>query len=181
LGKRHVCPIAFTINNFLRRSEKKVTTARPVKQLLDGDTDFLRWGLGVTRFETRAAAAEPDLLAPDGMEVRLLATTAGGSMAHFRLAPGQCALAVTHRMIEELWYCVNGRGEMWRRQGEAEETVALRPGVSVSIPLGTHFQVRAAADEAIEAVAVTMPPWPGGDEAVRVDGIWDVTVAETRE
>jgi mannose-6-phosphate isomerase-like protein (cupin superfamily) len=135
----------------------------------------------VRRFETRTVAAELDLLAPDGMEVRLLASTAGGSMAHFRLAPGECARAVTHRSVEELWYCVAGGGEMWRRRAGQEEIVALTPGVSVSIPLDTHFQVRAAPDQPIEAVAVTMPPWPGEDEAVLVAGKWPATVVVKSE
>ena len=68
---------------------------------------------------------------------------------------------------------VAGEGEMWRRDGGAEEVVALRPGVGLSIPVGTAFQFRAHADAALSAVAVTMPPWPGADEAVPVtDAPW---------
>ena len=37
--------------------------------------------------------AEPTVLAPDGSEVRVLASLSAGSMAHFRLAPGQVAPA----------------------------------------------------------------------------------------
>ena len=54
---------------------------------------------------------------------------------------------------------------MWRRLGEREEIVEVTPGVSLSIPLGTHFQLRNDAAEPLAAVAVTMPPWPGDDEA----------------
>ena len=46
------------------------------------------------------------------------------------------------------------------------------PAVYVSIPLGTHFQFRASPTEPVTAVAVTMPPWPGEDEAVFVTGPW---------
>ena len=49
---------------------------------------------------------------------------------------------------------------------------ALEPGVCLSIPLGTHFQFRASATEAVSAVAITMPPWPGEAEAVPVQGPW---------
>ena len=59
-----------------------------------------------------------------------------------------------------------------RRQGEREEVIYLSPGVCLSIPLGTHFQFRAAATQAVSAVAITMPPWPGADEAVPVAGPW---------
>lgn len=123
-------------------------------------------------FETRALPQAPDVLAPDGAEVRLLVRAAGGTMAHFKLNPGEVSMAVTHRTVEELWYVVAGRGEMWRRDATREEVTPLVPGISLSIPLGTEFQFRAAADEAFEAVAITMPPWPGPDEAVHVEGRW---------
>ncbi len=65
---------------------------------------------------------------------------------------------------------------MWRRGGDDEETVAVHRGVSISIPAGTAFQFRAAGDSALEAVAVTMPPWPGAEEAEPAEGIWQATV-----
>jgi mannose-6-phosphate isomerase-like protein (cupin superfamily) len=116
--------------------------------------------------------ARPTVLAPDGSDVRVLLGLPGGSMAHFELAAGRVAQAVTHRSVDELWFVVAGRGQMWRRQGQREEVVDMAPGVCLSIPLGTHFQFRAAADEAVSAVAVTLPPWPGADEAVPVAGPW---------
>jgi len=73
---------------------------------------------------------------------------------------------------------VGGRGEMWRRSGEREEVTVLEPGVCLTIPLGTHFQFRAAPDQAVSAVAITMPPWPGPDEAVWVAGPWTPTLAD---
>jgi mannose-6-phosphate isomerase-like protein (cupin superfamily) len=93
-------------------------------------------------------------------------------MAHFELAAGKVAHAVTHRTVEEVWFVVAGRGEMWRQQGNREETVALEPGVCLTIPCGTHFQFRASASEPVAAIGVTMPPWPGEGEAVKVVGPW---------
>jgi mannose-6-phosphate isomerase-like protein (cupin superfamily) len=93
-------------------------------------------------------------------------------MAHFELAAGKVAHAVTHRTVEEVWFVVAGRGQMWRKQGEREETVALEPGICLTIPRGTHFQFRASRSEAVSAVAVTMPVWPGEGEAVKVAGPW---------
>jgi mannose-6-phosphate isomerase-like protein (cupin superfamily) len=127
-------------------------------------------------FATKILPEAPDVLAPDGSEVRLLVRAAGGTMAHFRLNPGEVSIAVTHRTVEELWFVVAGRGEMWRRDATREEVTPLSPGLSLSIPLGTDFQFRAAADEAFEAVAITMPPWPGPDEAVAVEGRWAPSV-----
>jgi len=130
----------------------------------------------MTEFQTRKLPADPDVSAPDGSDVRILLALAGGSMAHFELAPGQTTLAVTHRTVEEIWYVLGGRGEMWRRQGGREEVVALEPGLCLTIPLGTDFQFRAHGEEPLRAVAITMPPWPGPDEAVAAEGPWVPTI-----
>jgi mannose-6-phosphate isomerase-like protein (cupin superfamily) len=129
----------------------------------------------VPAFETRRLPARPDARAPDGAEVRVLPRLAGGSLAHFELGPGRVSRAVTHRSVEEIWYVLGGRGEMWRRQGDRASVVALEPGVSVTIPLGTHFQFRAIGPGPLAAVAITMPPWPGAEEAVEVPGAWPPT------
>jgi mannose-6-phosphate isomerase-like protein (cupin superfamily) len=126
-------------------------------------------------FETASLPADADAIAPDGSEVRLLPRLAGGSMAHFTLAAGTTSRAVEHRTVEEIWYCVLGRGEMWRSTDGHEEIVTLEPGVAITIPLGTRFQFRAFADAPFRAVGVTMPPWPGDDEAVAVAGPWAPT------
>ena len=129
-------------------------------------------------FETVPLPDAVDVVAPDGSDVRLLPRLAGGGMAHFTLAPGITSRAVTHRTVEEIWFVVGGRGEMWRATADREETVALTPGIALTIPLGTRFQFRATGPEALRAVAVTMPPWPGDGEAVAVDGPWAPTVTE---
>lgn len=128
-------------------------------------------------FATRALASHPDVIAPDGSAVRLLLSLTGGSMAHFELAADATAHAVRHRTVEEIWFVVAGRGQMWRKQGEREAIVELTPGVCVTIPVGTAFQFRAAPDVHIAAIAITMPPWSGADEAVMVVGPWEPTAA----
>ena len=97
-------------------------------------------------------------------------------MAHFALAPGQTSTAVTHRTVEEIWFILSGRGEMWRKQMGREEIVPLEPGVCLTIPLGTHFQFRSLGDDGLAALGVTLPPWPGEGEAVVVAGKWEPTV-----
>ena len=111
-------------------------------------------------------------MAPDGSEVRLLAVLSRGSMAHFRLPPGGVSRAIHHASVEELWYFVAGRGQMWRKDESGESIIDAYPGLSLDIPVGTHFQFRAADDQPLEAVGVTMPPWPGPDEAIFVAGAW---------
>jgi mannose-6-phosphate isomerase-like protein (cupin superfamily) len=124
-------------------------------------------------FATKYLPRVPDAVAPDGCDVRILLTLAGGGMAHFELAPGQTSKAVTHRTVEEIWFFIAGEGQMWRRQNEREERVDVSPGVCLTIPLGTHFQFRSFGSEPLAAVAVTMPPWPGEGEAMEVTGIWE--------
>jgi mannose-6-phosphate isomerase-like protein (cupin superfamily) len=113
-----------------------------------------------------------DVLAPDGSEVRILASGERGSMAHFTLPPGQISLAVAHRTVEEVWFIFEGQGRMWRKTGLVETVLNLRAGLSLTIPVGTHFQFRCDGDVALKAVGVTMPPWPGMDEAYEVAGTW---------
>ena len=126
-------------------------------------------------FATKRLPAAHDVVAPDGAEVRVLLSLRGGSMAHFTLASGETSIAVTHRTVDEIWFFLTGRGEMWLKQRDREEIVPVVAGVCLTIPLGTHFQFRSFDDESLAAVAVTMPPWPGGDEAYPVPGRWPST------
>ncbi len=130
----------------------------------------------VADFTQRMLPAEADVMAPDGSEVRLLVTATRASMAHFRLAPGGVTKAVRHASVEEVWFVVGGRGRMWRRSTQGESVVDLAPGLSIDIPLGTAFQFRADGDAPLEIVGTTVPPWPGPDEAIFVDGPWEPTV-----
>jgi mannose-6-phosphate isomerase-like protein (cupin superfamily) len=123
-------------------------------------------------FASKQLPKDYDVLAPDGSEVRLLVTTPRGSMAHFRLNPGDVSKAVAHRTVEEVWYILEGQGRMWRKLGGEEEVTQLRPGTSLTIPAGTSFQFICEGTVALEAVAATMPPWPGPDEAYEVKGKW---------
>jgi mannose-6-phosphate isomerase-like protein (cupin superfamily) len=109
-------------------------------------------------------------VAPDGSDVRVLLILTAGMMAHFELGPGRVSKATRHKTVEEIWYFVGGRGEMWRRQGDREEIVQVDPGICLTIPVGTEFQFRSYGYEPLAAIGVTMPPWPGSDEAVPVTG-----------
>jgi mannose-6-phosphate isomerase-like protein (cupin superfamily) len=120
---------------------------------------------------------EPDATAPDGTLVRLLPALAGGSLAHFELPAGAVSHAVTHRTVEEIWYFLGGRGQMWRRFGAEESLIEVEAGVSLTVPLGAAFQFRASGEAPLTFLAITMPPWPGAEEAERVEGRWTATVA----
>jgi mannose-6-phosphate isomerase-like protein (cupin superfamily) len=125
---------------------------------------------------TKRLPARADAVAPDGSDVRLLLGLRHGGMAHFELAPGETSVAVVHRTVEEIWFFLGGRGEMWRAGEAREEVVDVEPGVCLTIPLGTRFQFRALGAEPLAALGVTMPPWPGDGEAMPVEGRWAPSV-----
>ncbi len=117
---------------------------------------------------------EYTVLAPDGSEIRELVVVRGGSMVHCTLPPGAISMAVKHLTVEEVWYFIEGRGQVWRKSESAESVLDVHPGVSLSIEVGAHFQFRNTGAENLCFVIVTMPPWPGEQEAVRVADYWDV-------
>ena len=123
-------------------------------------------------FETKRLPVDRDDLAPDGSDVRVLLGLGRGGLAHFELGHGQTSEAVAHRTVEEIWFVLGGRGEMWRKLGDHEEVVPMESGVCLTIPVGTHFQFRSFGWEPLAAIGVTMPPWPGKDEAFKVEGKW---------
>jgi mannose-6-phosphate isomerase-like protein (cupin superfamily) len=129
-------------------------------------------------FDTKQLSEGLDVLAPDGSEIRLLVRTTRGSMVHGLLPPGQVSRAITHRTVDEVWYFASGQGQVWRKQGADESVVDVRPGTSLSIPVGTQFQFRTTSAEPLQFVMCTMPPWPGEQEAVRVSDYWPVPAGE---
>ena len=126
----------------------------------------------MSQLDYERPAGEYDVLAPDGSEIRLLSSTRRGSMVHCTLNPGQVSRPVAHRTVEELWYILEGTGRVWRRLGEEERIVDVSAGGSLSIPAGAHFQFRAVGDRPLRIAIVTMPPWPGAEEAHGVAGPW---------
>ena len=126
------------------------------------------------------------IIAPDGSEVRLLLTDEHGaarcSVVEVTIAAGAASRAVRHRTVEEAWYVIEGEGEVWRcpPDGRAEDTAPMPVSVgdALTIPTGWAFQFRASDTGALRFICVTMPPWPGLDEAVGVEkgGPWPPTV-----
>ncbi len=125
---------------------------------------------------SKRAGSAPDVVAPDGSEVRVLCATQRGGMALFSLPPGAVSKSIVHRTVDEVWYFISGQGRMWRKLGDKDATDEVGAGVSIAIPVGTHFQFRCDGSEPLVAVGATMPPWPGPEEAVFVDGAWESTI-----
>jgi len=102
-------------------------------------------------------------------------------MAHFRLAPGEVTIGMVHRTVDEVWLVTGGKGWIWRCPTDQPDLVfedELLPEVSIPIPVGMHFQFRAAETSGLDIVGVTVPPWPGKHEAVLSDKTpWQPTFA----
>jgi mannose-6-phosphate isomerase-like protein (cupin superfamily) len=128
-------------------------------------------------FETKKLNLDkpPDAIAPDGSEIRYLLRVKGGSVVHCLLPVGAVTQAVKHQTVEEVWYVLAGNGEVWRKQGELEETTPLEQGISVSIPLGITFQFRNVGDVPLQMILATTPPWPDDDsnEVVFQENHWE--------
>lgn len=124
------------------------------------------------RFETCRPNTVPDVIAPDGSEVRVLCGLSRGALAVFTLPPGAVSKAIRHRSVEEVWYVLSGAGRIWRRLGLQQETTELAAGICITIPTATEFQFRCDSVDALAVLGATMPPWPGDSEAEFVAGPW---------
>ncbi len=50
--------------------------------------------------------------------------------------------------------------------------MSVKSRISLTIPLRTEFQFRNTHAEPLKFIIITIPPWPGPDEAVRTIGHW---------
>ena len=123
------------------------------------------------------AGLQSDAAAPDGSEVRLIIDHRHGagraSMVHVTLPAGQVSRPVRHRTAEEIWYVLEGRGQVWRcppgAPAEAPPPLPVAPGDALVIPAGWSFQFAAAQDAPLRFLCYTSPPWPGPEEAQKAE------------
>jgi mannose-6-phosphate isomerase-like protein (cupin superfamily) len=107
-----------------------------------------------------------DHAALDGSQIRLLVSTAAGGMAYCLLPQGQRTRPVRHKTVSEVWYVLDGHGELARWDTDTVPTVlALSAGTSISIPPRTPFQFRTTGLDPLRLMLLTMPAWPGAAEA----------------
>lgn len=113
-----------------------------------------------------------DYLAPDTSEIYLLSNGRHGGLCQCILPLGATSAAVSHKTVEELWYFIEGEGEVWRQDlcdNKPEEVCA---GTSVVIPPQTAFQFRNTGAVPLKFIIATLPPWPGAHESVSETGFW---------
>ena len=129
---------------------------------------------------------QPDVFAPDGSEIRLLAYEGNGagksSMVEVTLPAGQVSRPVYHRTVEEIWYFLEGRGRVWRcppyMEAASVPAQDVTPGDALVIPTGWRFQFAAGSGGPLRFLCHTTPPWPGEDEAMAAEsgGLGEPTV-----
>ncbi len=113
----------------------------------------------------------PDAIAPDGSEIYFRVVDAGSaSVVEVVLRPGRTTRAIHHQTVEEVWYFLAGSGEVWLRSPDAaeSETRSVVTGDVVVIPTCWDFQFRTSGEEALHFLCITVPPWPGAQEAIAV-------------
>jgi mannose-6-phosphate isomerase-like protein (cupin superfamily) len=122
--------------------------------------------------QNRRFPSAPDAHSPAGAEIRYLIEGETGNMIHSTVPAGQVNRATVHATVSEFWHVLSGRGEIWRRDGSEERTTVLTAGVSIDIPVGTAFQYRCTGSDPLEFLCISMPPWPGDQEATVIEGPW---------
>ncbi len=141
----------------------------------DSDTPAVHGSSGTeSQLPLSRRADQPDVYAPDGSEIRLLTDARHGavkaSVVEVTLPAGQVSRPVYHRTVEEIWYILEGHGQVWRcPAGTDAASVApqdVSAGDALVIPTGWRFQFAAGPHAALRFLCHTTPPWPGEDEAV---------------
>src|SRR5437762_9961938 len=99
-----------------------------------GGAGWTRGHLGI-RGEAQAGLEKlkPDAIAPDGSEIYFRELGAKrASLVEVVLRPGGVSRPVRHRTVEEVWYFLDGRGDVWI----AGETTRVTEGSTVVIQIG---------------------------------------------
>jgi mannose-6-phosphate isomerase-like protein (cupin superfamily) len=125
-------------------------------------------GCGTTVFDV---PMQPDYPAPDGSLIYLMGEEPAGGFAFCDLPAGTESTPVHHKQVRELWYVMEGAGQVSRRVPNHSDPVVndLRPGVCVDIDVGVGFAFRNDTDGTLRLLLLTMPRWPGADEAIAED------------
>jgi mannose-6-phosphate isomerase-like protein (cupin superfamily) len=103
------------------------------------------------------AGAEP-FTTKDGSTIRELHHTQAQSLAEATLEPGATTERHYHRRTEEIYFVLEGNGEM-ELEGERRE---LQPGDAVLIPPGAWHQIR-AGDSSLRFLCACSPAYAHED------------------
>jgi mannose-6-phosphate isomerase-like protein (cupin superfamily) len=111
---------------------------------------------------------------PEDHEIRVPLLNTGGVLLQCTLPPAKTSCAVMHQTVQEVWYFIQGKGQVWRKLGDNEESVIdVKAGTVLTIPTKAHFQFRnMSKNEPLVFLIMTLPPWPGHQDAISVNGKW---------
>ena len=102
--------------------------------------------------QTRSFPSDPDGRSPAGAEIRTLMEGVTGSMIHSTVPPGQVNRATVHATVSEFWHVLSREGA---------------------------FQYRCTgAVDPLRFLCISMPSWPGAQEATVIEGPWLPTAPE---
>ena len=120
------------------------------------------------------ADGPPDAIAPDGSLIHFRVRDARrASLVEVVLPAGAVSRPIRHRSVEEIWFGLEGEGEVWLERAGGGDRHPLAPGVTLVIPTGRAFQFRAGGGGRLRFLCYTSPPWPGDQEAEPVaTGAW---------
>ncbi|PVE22008.1 hypothetical protein DC522_23650 [Microvirga sp. KLBC 81] len=104
-------------------------------------------------------------IAPDGSEVRILRGLERGGLATFLLPPKAVSRAIAHHTVDEVWYFLSGHGRMWPQRDDYDDVVEVALGFSITMPLGTKYQIRCGRHEPLVVISETIPACSGPHEA----------------
>jgi mannose-6-phosphate isomerase-like protein (cupin superfamily) len=111
--------------------------------------------------------------APDGSYIWKLPDVRHAGLCKCVLPAGHISSAKRHKTVDEIWHFVSGSGQLWRkRDGEKEIITDIESELSVTIPVGTHFQFKNIGDTDLVVLIVTSTIWPGEEEAESVPNYW---------
>jgi mannose-6-phosphate isomerase-like protein (cupin superfamily) len=117
----------------------------------------------------------PDDIATDRAEIRKLFTMERASVVHCTLPPKATSVAVCNVETDEIWFFVEGQGEIWlREEGEVKgNEEKIGPGACLTIPTGVHFQYRNTGEDPLAFLCVTMPPFQSNEANIlEVEAHW---------
>jgi mannose-6-phosphate isomerase-like protein (cupin superfamily) len=114
--------------------------------------------------EIRSLAAATAFTTKDGSTIReLFGLPTGGtalqSLAESRLAAGRSTERHYHARSEEIYFVLEGRGEMELDGARAE----IGPGDAVAIPPGAWHEIVALGDEQLRFLCCCAPPYSHDD------------------
>ena len=114
--------------------------------------------------QVRSLADADSFVTADGSTIReLFGRPTGGvehqSLAEATLAPGQATQRHYHRVSEEIYFVLDGEGEM-ELDGERRGVSA---GDAVAIPAGSWHELRAEGDRPLRILCSCAPPYTHED------------------